>query len=63
MANKISACQGCKDNTSKSQGGRGRNCNGYTQEQWNRCPEWKIREKLASKLACKKGKERKDGKF
>ena len=35
-------CKGCEYNTPKTQGGKGRICNGFTQPK--RCPEWRINE-------------------
>lgn len=44
MAGKPEPCIKCPYNTPKTQGGHGRICNGYTQEKFNRCPEWRIKE-------------------
>jgi len=44
MANQVPACQGCEYNTPKTKGGFGRICNGYTQAQFGRCPEWRKNE-------------------
>lgn len=42
--NKNPACQGCKYNTTKTKGGQGKICNGYTMKEFNRCPAWRISE-------------------
>jgi len=42
MANTKENCRGCKYNTPKTQGGRGRLCDGFTQP--IRCPDWAINE-------------------
>ena len=42
MANKNLKCMGCKYNTPMTKGGEGRICNGYTQHDFGRCPEWAI---------------------
>lgn len=44
MGNNLAACRGCPCNTSKKAGGLGHICNGVTQKEENRCPEWRINE-------------------
>lgn len=44
--NKVPACKGCPYNTPKSKRGFGYECNGSTQEEHGRCPEWRINELL-----------------
>lgn len=46
MSNQNRECIGCPYNTPKTQGGYGKTCNGYTMEEFGRCPEWRINEKL-----------------
>lgn len=44
MPNKVEQCIGCIYNTAKNKGGLGMMCNGITQEEHGRCPEWRITE-------------------
>lgn len=44
MSNQNPECIGCPYNTPKTQGGYGKTCNGYTMEEFGRCPEWRINE-------------------
>ena len=37
-------CKDCLYNISKTKGGHGKICNGYTMQEFNRCPEWRISE-------------------
>jgi len=39
-------CRGCKYNTFKTHGGKGKVCNGGTMKNYSRCPEWAINEYL-----------------
>ncbi len=50
MANKEVRCKECKYNVPKTQGGEGRICNGITMTRHNRCPEWRISERITEGL-------------
>ena len=44
MANTNLSCKHCVYNITKTKGGFGKLCNGYTVKQYGRCPEWRITE-------------------